>query len=147
MAILDWELPGTVGVDIVKNYRQKGGSIGIIMLTGKSKIEEKETGFDVGADDYLTKPFNIRELAVRVRALLKRSREVAPTLLTVGDLQLDLVSFALPRQEPKYRSNKRVRSARVFHAAPRRNIQLRHPAQSSLAFRQRQPAKLCEQRS
>ncbi len=97
VAILDWELPGTVGVDIVKNYRQQGGSIGIIMLTGKSKIEEKETGFDVGADDYLTKPFNVRELAVRVRALLKRSREVAPTLLTVGDLQLDLAKFRVTR--------------------------------------------------
>ena len=97
VAILDWELPGTFGVDIVKNYRQQGGNIPIIMLTGKSKIEEKETGFDVGADDYLTKPFNIRELAVRVRALLKRSRESAPTLLTVGDLQLDMAKFRVTK--------------------------------------------------
>lgn len=97
VAILDWELPGTVGIDIAKNYRQNGGAAPIIMLTGKKKIDDKEIGLEVGADDYLTKPFNMRELSARIKALLRRSRDVASNVLTVGPLMLDLAKFRVTR--------------------------------------------------
>lgn len=88
--VLDWSLPDTTGVEICKAFRQKGGTTPIILLTGKRNIEEKETGLDAGADDYLTKPFEVRELSARLRALLRRPATVSENLLTVGDVSLDL---------------------------------------------------------
>lgn len=72
MIILDWELPGCKGIDILKEYRDAGGEAPILMLTGRSDITDKVTGFDTGADDYLTKPFHARELTARIAALLRR---------------------------------------------------------------------------
>jgi len=63
LLILDWDLPQRSGVALCKEYRAQGGSCPVLILTGKSSIEEKEVGFDSGADDYLTKPFNLRELS------------------------------------------------------------------------------------
>lgn len=90
MAILDWDLPGKDGVSICKEYRAGGGGIPVLMLTGKGKVSEKEEGLDSGADDYLTKPFNMRELAARVRSLLRRSGSRATdNVLSVGEISLD----------------------------------------------------------
>jgi DNA-binding response OmpR family regulator len=69
--ILDWMLPGMSGIDLCRWYR-KSGSAPVIMLTGKGAIVHREEGLDAGADDYLTKPFSMKELAARVRALLRR---------------------------------------------------------------------------
>lgn len=82
--ILDWDLPGVSGLDLCKGYRARGGAAPILMLTGKKAIDEKELAFEAGADDYLTKPFNPRELSVRVRALLRRSTAAPPTVAAVG---------------------------------------------------------------
>src|SRR5215471_2853659 len=68
LAILDWMLPGLTGVEILGRYRAGGGKIPILMLTGKDKIAEKEEAYDLGADEYLTKPFATRELLMRVKA-------------------------------------------------------------------------------
>jgi DNA-binding response OmpR family regulator len=87
--ILDWGLPDTTGVEICKEFRKSGGTTPIIMLTGKGNVEDKESGLDSGADDYLTKPFEIRELSARVRALVRRPGEVLQTVLKVGPLVLD----------------------------------------------------------
>ena len=73
LVILDWDLPEVAGIEILKGVRAKGISTPILMLTGKNTIENKEQGFDEGADDYLTKPFDMKELAMRVKALLRRS--------------------------------------------------------------------------
>jgi serine/threonine-protein kinase len=73
IAILDWDMPQMTGPEICKKYRAIGGQTPIIMLTGRASDEEKEVGFDVGADDYLTKPFSLKELAARIRNLIKRS--------------------------------------------------------------------------
>jgi DNA-binding response OmpR family regulator len=70
--VMDWELPEMTGIEICKQYRSSGGKTPILMLTGKGTIVDKETGFDAGADDYLTKPFHMKELSVRLRALLRR---------------------------------------------------------------------------
>ena len=87
--ILDWDLPGMPGVEICRRYRRDGGNIPILMLTGKNKIDNKEEGFDAGADDYLTKPFEMRELSARVRSLLRRPPTTTDAVLRVGKLEMD----------------------------------------------------------
>jgi DNA-binding response OmpR family regulator len=90
LVVLDWMMPGMTGNSVCRNYRDKGGAAPILMLTAKSSIEEKETGLDAGADDYLTKPFDARELLARIRALLRRPQAVtASNGLAIGDLALD----------------------------------------------------------
>jgi DNA-binding response OmpR family regulator len=96
--VLDWGLPGVTGVELCKEFRFKGGTTPILMLTGKDTIDEKEKGLDSGADDYLTKPFHLKELSARVRALLRRSGSTAPSnVLEVGDLVLDPSAHKLTR--------------------------------------------------
>jgi DNA-binding response OmpR family regulator len=84
--ILDWLLPDGHGIDLCHQFRLRGGSTPIILLTGKRAISEKEMGLDCGADDYLTKPFDIKELAARVRALLRRASVQPGLIVEVGDL-------------------------------------------------------------
>lgn len=93
VAILDWELPGMSGVDICKEYRLGGGTIPVLILTAKQAINERTTGLDSGADDYLTKPFALRELSARVRALLRRAPEIKSNVLEVGQISLDTVKY------------------------------------------------------
>src|SRR6185437_12744668 len=81
LIILDWQLPGTTGLDLCKGFRARGGQTPVLMLTGKQTIIDKEAGFGAGADDYLTKPFNLRELLVRVQALLRRPTVIASEVL------------------------------------------------------------------
>jgi len=92
VVVLDWELPGLSGPEVCKQFRNSGGQTPVIMLTGKKEIEEKETGLDAGADDYLTKPFHMKELSARLRALLRRSPAVSKTMLTAGYLTLNPTS-------------------------------------------------------
>jgi DNA-binding response OmpR family regulator len=90
IAILDWQLPGISGVELCRRYREAGGMCYIIMLTGKGSVENKEFGLDAGADDYLVKPFEMRELSVRVRAILRRPHGLLPTEVKVSDVILNL---------------------------------------------------------
>ena len=71
LVVLDWMLPGMSGIDVCKELR-KMGAIGIIMVTARSEEADKIVGLEVGADDYLTKPFSLRELAARIRSVLRR---------------------------------------------------------------------------
>jgi len=87
--ILDIQLPNMDGVDICREYRSKGGKTPVVMLTGRSHIADKELGLDAGADDYLTKPFSVRELSARLRALLRRQQEFKNSNIQVGRLSLD----------------------------------------------------------
>ncbi len=89
VVILDWELPEISGIDICKQFRLQGGTAPVLMLTGKGNISDKETGFDAGADDYLTKPFHMKELSVRVRALLRRVSGFSGDELKYRDLCLE----------------------------------------------------------
>ena len=87
--VLDWDLPGMSGIDICRQYRASQGSTPILMLTGKGLIGDKEKGFDAGADDYLTKPFNMRELCYRVKALARRQGAALNLTLQFKDIELD----------------------------------------------------------
>ena len=91
LIILDWLLPGLDGVQICKRYRSMGGKTPILMLTAKTAIEDKEAGLDSGADDYLSKPFHLKELSARVRALVRRASSQSTTVLEVADIILDPV--------------------------------------------------------
>jgi DNA-binding response OmpR family regulator len=92
LMILDWDLPGLSGVQICREYRATGGVCPILILTGKSKIEDKEAGLDAGADDYLTKPFHPKELKARLRALLRRPANLVNEKMVVNDIVLDSAS-------------------------------------------------------
>lgn len=74
LLILDWELPGKSGIEICKQFRQTDESTPILFLTGRSSLQDKEIGFDSGADDYIAKPFALQELRFRLKALLRRSK-------------------------------------------------------------------------
>lgn len=87
--ILDVMLPGLNGFDIAKRTRQEGIRTPILMLTAKSELDDKVTGLDCGADDYLTKPFQTRELLARLRALSRRNINTPDGMLTFGDISLD----------------------------------------------------------
>lgn len=91
VVILDWNLPGLSGPEMCNRYRAGGGVAPVIMLTAKSQITEKMEGFDSGVDDYLTKPFNLKELSARLRALLRRPQAVVTNVISNGYIELDVV--------------------------------------------------------
>lgn len=90
--ILDWELPGISGADFLKLIRDEGTTTPVIMLTGRSSINDKEAGFEFGADDYLTKPFELRELQARIKALARRPSTYADAILKAHRLELAVES-------------------------------------------------------
>jgi two-component system, OmpR family, manganese sensing response regulator len=85
LLILDWMMPGTTGVDICRELRRQGETTPVLLLTAKDTIDDRVIGLDAGADDYLVKPFELRELLARVRALLRRPVVVNPTTATTGN--------------------------------------------------------------
>ncbi len=94
--ILDVMLPGMDGFEIARTVRQKGIHTPILMLTSKSQLDDKVTGLDSGADDYLTKPFMTKELLARLRALTRRTLPLtADGTLTYGDIALDTGTLTL----------------------------------------------------
>ncbi|HEY9719726.1 MAG TPA: response regulator transcription factor [Trichormus sp.] len=95
LLILDWNIPGVSGVEVCNEYRNQGGTSPVLMLTGRDKIEDKEEGLDAGADDYLTKPFHLRELSARIRALLRRPPDMASNVIEHGRLVLDVSACRL----------------------------------------------------
>jgi len=89
LLILDWDMPFITGVELCKSFRQSGGTTPILILTGKDAVDNKIEGLDSGADDYLTKPFNLRELSARVKALLRRPVVMQNQVLKCRNLELD----------------------------------------------------------
>lgn len=95
IVILDVMLPGMNGYEIVKKARSKGITTSILMLTAKAELDDKVTGLDSGADDYLTKPFMTKELLARLRALGRRAFGTTDGTLSFGDIMLDTGTFTL----------------------------------------------------
>ncbi len=93
LIILDWNLPEVTGLGILKEFRSRGGITPVLFLTGRRDLSDKLEGLDAGADDYLTKPFDSRELTSRIRALLRRPQVLVGDVLEVGMLRLDPKDF------------------------------------------------------
>lgn len=89
LIILDVMLPGLSGFEVCRGLRELGLKIPVLMLTARDAVEDRVAGLDHGADDYLTKPFEFRELLARMRALLRRPAELMPARIHLGDLTLD----------------------------------------------------------
>jgi len=91
LIILDLMLPEKSGIDVCKDLRKIGISTPILMLTGKKEEIDKVIGLEIGADDYVTKPFSIRELVARVKALLRRPQEIRPEIeeYSFSDIEID----------------------------------------------------------
>lgn len=97
VVVLDWDLPGMSGLDVCRTVRSEGNKVPIIMLTGKDTVDHKVTGLDAGVDDYLAKPFNLKELSSRLRAITRRSGGTPTNLLKVQDLTLDTESHRVTK--------------------------------------------------
>jgi len=121
LMILDLMLPGLDGMEVCQRYRAKKGAMPILMITAKSSVDEKEAGLNVGADDYLTKPFHLKELAARVRVLLRRPPTLVTTILEYGDLVLDTMECKV------------LKSGKEIHLLPKEyrllEFFMRHPHQ------------------
>jgi len=97
LLILDLMLPKRDGMQVLKMLRQERVTVPVLVLTAKDDMQDKVRGLDAGADDYLTKPFGFDELLARVRALLRRRGDMVPTVLKVGDLELDTLRHRATR--------------------------------------------------
>ncbi len=84
--LLDWDLPSMSGHDVLKQFRAKGFTTPVIMLTAKSDIDSKEAGLDGGADDYLTKPFALMELSARIRVQMRKMNKQSQNKIVSGDI-------------------------------------------------------------
>ena len=89
VGVFDWMLPGVTGIELCRWLRQRSIALPVLILTAKDKIEDRITGLDAGADDYLVKPFSIAEMLARLRALRRRSPEFKSAQLQIGSLLLD----------------------------------------------------------
>jgi DNA-binding response OmpR family regulator len=99
LLILDWQLPGPSGIDICKQYKSKGNAP-VLMLTAMSSVEQRVEGLEAGADDYLVKPFDMRELLARVKALIRRASDTTDLQkLTIRDITIDTGSRIVKRGE------------------------------------------------
>ncbi len=92
VVLLDLTLPGRDGLEILRALRQRRMETPVLVLTARDSLEDRVTGLDAGADDYLVKPFAFAELLARIRALVRRGRVADAPRLAVGDLELDLVT-------------------------------------------------------
>ena len=100
LAIFDWLLPGLSGLELLRRLREKRNHLPVLMLTAKDRLEDMVTGLDMGADDYLVKPFRMAELLARLRALQRRSPQLQPQYLQVGDVTLDYGTRTVYRLVP-----------------------------------------------
>ena len=123
VVVLDVMLPGRDGLSVVRQLRQRNITTPVLMLTARGAVMEKVEGLNAGADDYLSKPFVLEELAARVRALGRRSRESCSVVLTVGDLSLDTVTRKVRRGD------------KVIELTPREYL--------LLEFLMRSPGRIC----
>jgi len=97
LIILDVLLPGMNGIEICKSLREKQIHTPILMLTAKGQVHEKVEGLNAGADDYLTKPFAFEELLARIRALTRRPKNHTGSVLSVGDLSVNTLTYEVKR--------------------------------------------------
>ena len=99
LILLDVLLPGRDGFEVCRALRARGDATPVLMLTARATVDDRITGLDAGADDYLTKPYSFRELLARVRALLRREPQLLPAQLEVDNLVVDSLSHKVTRAD------------------------------------------------
>lgn len=109
LVLLDIGLPGMTGFEVLQRARLSRGALPILVITAKDGIDDRIRGLDLGADDYVIKPFELRELLARIRAVVRRLHGQTRSLIVCGELSLDLASH-----EAEYKGVKRMLSAREF---------------------------------
>jgi len=95
--VLDLGLPDGDGIDLLRHWRAQGRDVPVLILTARGTIEDKMAGFQTGTDDYLTKPFDLQELVMRLRALLRRAGGRAGDLMMLGDCQVNMATGEVTR--------------------------------------------------
>ena len=121
--ILDLMMPKKNGLEVLKELRRNGISTPVMILTAKSEVDDKISGLDSGADDYMTKPFDMREFLARVRALTRRMAEFSPNLLSFSDISLNRESFELTCKGESIRlGNKEFQMLEMLMTNPSRLI-------------------------
>jgi len=109
VVLLDIGLPGKSGIEVLRAARKTGNKTPLMLITARDELDDRVAGLDLGADDYITKPFEMRELMARLRAIMRRSGGAAISTLSNGEIELDLDTH-----EVRYRGKSLVLSAREF---------------------------------
>ena len=121
--ILDIMMPRMDGLTVLKKLREKGNTIPVLMLTAKSEVDDKVQGLDMGANDYLTKPFATRELLARIRAMTRNQMVQPASQLTMGNITLDQATFELSSPAGSFRlANKEYQMLEMMMRNPRQII-------------------------
>lgn len=97
LAIVDGMLPGLDGFDLVRELRAAGSVLPVLVLTARDTVEDRVRGLDLGADDYLVKPFSVDELLARVRSLIRRGKSAVNPKLAIADVEIDTVAHSVTR--------------------------------------------------
>lgn len=119
-AILDIMMPTLDGISVLKKLREQGNTIPVLMLTAKSEVDDKVLGLDSGANDYLTKPFNTKELLARIRAMTRNQNEQMDSKMKFGNIVLDRSTFELSSPSGNFRlANKEFQMMEMLMMNPR----------------------------
>lgn len=125
--VLDIMMPGMDGLSVLKKLREAGITTPVLLLTAKAEVEDRVSGLDAGADDYLPKPFASGELVARVKALSRRSRHYADPVRTLGNMALDCNSYEIAVGEKRIRlSNKEYQLMELFMRHPHSIFSTQH---------------------
>lgn len=118
-AILDIMMPKMDGLTVLKQLRQRGNLMPVLLLTAKSEIDDKVEGLDLGANDYLTKPFATKELLARIRAMMRTQTSQSDSILRAGDLSLNRATFELSSGSGSFRlANKEFQMMEMLMCNP-----------------------------
>lgn len=123
--ILDIMMPKIDGITVLQEIRKKGNLIPVLLLTAKSEVDDKVIGLDAGANDYLTKPFNSRELLARIRAMTRTQTVQRNSQLKVGNITLDRATYELSAASGSYRlANKEFQMMEMLMSNPKNVISI-----------------------
>lgn len=118
-AVLDVMMPGTDGITVLKTLRKNGSMLPVMLLTAKSEIEDRVTGLDSGANDYLSKPFDTRELLARIRTMLRIQSLQPDESLGVGNIKLNCETWEMSSERSSFRlSGKEFQMMKIFMTNP-----------------------------
>lgn len=121
--ILDIMMPKTDGITVLKTLRKSGSQVPVLVLTAKSEIDDRVMGLDCGADDYLTKPFAMKELLARIRAMTRRQTEITAPVLSFANITLNRATFELSSPQGSFRlANKEFQMLEMMMASPNQLI-------------------------